>query len=510
MSKFIFLLCVGFLVLSSFTFAVTATASAENALVLNPANRSLNTNPDTRLQLTFAEAPIVGSSGKIRVFEAGTDRLVDVLDLSLPAGPTKGVTGPKAPYIQLPYSYAGPRRTNADTKPGTPSGGAVATPDSFQLSIIGGFTDGFHFYRVIVRGKTASIQLHHNLLEYGKTYYVQIDASVFTNGFEGISGKKSWIFSTKKAAPSLSKDLITVSADGLADFNTVQGALDFIPDNTSVAKTIYIHNGDYEEIVYFRNKQNLTLRGEDPSKVVVHYANNEVFNPHPSNLSTNELLGTFPSRRAAFAVDHCSNIRLENMTIQTNVRGQAEGLLVNGERIFVKNVTIIGSGDALQTNGSAYYVDSKVIGDGDMILGRGASFFKNCFFQSYGAFMWIRNTAANHGNVCLNCTFQTLGKGETEIARAPLNGGKGYPYCEAVLLNCKLAGVSPTGWGPIGGDSTNVHYWEFNSTNLSDGKPVDVSQRHPASKQLTLENDAALIEQYSKPAFVLGGWNPEQ
>jgi len=505
MSKFNPLLGVGFLVLSFFTLAV----SAENALLLNPANRSININPDTRLQLTFAEAPLIGSSGKIRVFEAGTDRLVDVLDLSLPAGPTKGVTGPKAPYIQSPYSYEGQRKSNADTKPGTPSGGAAATPDSFQLTIIGGFTDGFHFYPVLVRGKTASIQLHHNLLQYGKTYYVQIDAFVFTNGFEGISGKKNWIFSTKKAAPSLRKDLIKVSADGSADFNTVQGALDFIPDNASGTKTIFIRNGDYEEIVYFRNKQHLTIRGENSEKVLVHYANNEVFNPHPSNLSTNELPGTFPSRRAAFAVDHCSDIRLENLTIQTTVRGQAEGLLVNGDRIFVKNVTIIGSGDALQTNGSAYYVDSKVIGEGDMILGRGAAFFKNCFFQSYGAFMWIRNTAANHGNVCLNCTFQTLGKGETEIARAPANGGKGYPNCEAVLLNCKLAGISPLGWGPIGGDSAKVHYWEFNSTNLSNGKPVDTSNRHPASKQLTREKDAALIEQYSMPEFVLEGWKPE-
>lgn len=480
------------------------------AVVLNPLNNAVAVNPDTRLQILFEEAPILGSSGKIRVFEAGTDKLVDVLDLSIPAGPTKGVTGPKAPYTSVPYPYNGPRRTNADTKPGTPSGGAVATPDTFQLTIIGGFTDGFHFYPVLVRGKTAIVQLHHNLLEFGKSYYVQVDASVFkAKDFSGVFGKKSWTFSTKKAAPAVTQDLLTVSADGSADFNTVQGAIDFIPDNATANKTILIRNGDYEEIVYFRNKQHLTIRGESRDKVVVHYANNEVFNPHPSNLSTNEMPGTFPSRRAAFAADHCSDLRLENMTIQTTAFGQAEGLLINGERIFVKQVTIIGSGDALQTNGTAYYVDSKVIGDGDMILGRGAAFFNNCTFQSYGAYMWIRNTAANHGNVCLNCTFQTRGTGMTEIARAPMNGGKSYPYCEAVLLNCKLSGISPIGWGPIGGDTTNVHFWEYNSTSLSDGKPVDTSKRHSFSRQLTLEKDAALIEQYSKPEFVLGGWKPQ-
>lgn len=488
------------------TLTVGLFSISVQAVVLNPLNNASNVNPDTKLKLTFEETPILGSTGKIKVFEVGTDKLVDVLDLSIPAGPTERVTGPKAPYTTVPYNYDGPRLTNADTKPGTPSGGALATPDSFQLTIIGGFTDGFHFYPVLVKGKTASIQLHHNLLQYGKSYYVLVDASVF-KGFKGISGKKAWRFSTKKKAPSFTLDSVVVSADGKGDFNTVQGALDFMPDHATVHRTIYIRHGDYEEIVYARNKQNLTLRGEYPLGVSVHYANNEVFNPHPSNLSTNELPGTFPSRRAAFAVDHCSDMRFENLVIETTCFGQAEGLLLNGERMYLRNVTVIGSGDALQTNGTAYYDHCTVHGGGDMILGRGAAFFKDCIFVSDGPFMWIRNTAANHGNVFVNCVFKKRSAGETELARAPINGGKGYPYCEAVLLNCKLSGVSPIGWGPIGGDSTNVHLWEFNSLNF-DGKPVDGSKRHPASRQLTLEKDAALIEQYSRPEFVLGGWNP--
>ena len=52
-----------------------------------------------------------------------------------------------------------------------------------------------------------------------------------------------------------------------------------------------------------------------------------------------------------------------------------------------------------------------------------------------------------------------------------------------------------------------AHYWEYNSTNLSDGTPVDVSQRKPESKQLTKERDAETIANYSNPAYVLG-WTP--
>lgn len=123
--------------------------------------------------------------------------------------------------------------------------------------------------------------------------------------------------------------------------------------------------------------------------------------------------------------------------------------------------------------------------------------------------MWIRNTKTNHGNVFLNCIFKTIGDAQAVIARAPTNHGISYPFCEAVLLNCKLEGVTPAGWGPVGGNTKNVHYWEYNSTSLSDGEPVDISKRSPVSRQLTMKKDAQIIANYSNPKYVLGGWKPE-
>jgi pectinesterase len=285
--------------------------------------------------------------------------------------------------------------------------------------------------------------------------------------------------------------------------------MDFIPDNSPKRVTVFIRNGMYEEIVYFRNKTNVTIVGEDRDKVVVFYANNEVFNPHPLNLKTNEVPGTFPSRRAAFAVDHCRGIHLVNLTIKTTAYGQAEGLLLNGEEMIVSHVNIVGSGDALQSNGPAYFTDCRITGDGDTILGRGPAFFRNCELSSIGPYMWIRNTSANHGNVFVDSIFRTRGNQETVIARAPTNGGKNYPYAEAVLIHCALSGISAAGWGDIGGDPSKVRYWEYNSTNLSDGKPVAVGGRHAASRQLTMEKDAEIIANYRNPAYVLGGWTPK-
>jgi pectin methylesterase-like acyl-CoA thioesterase len=481
---------------------------------LFPADKAKQVNPDTHLVLAFPSEPTLGKSGQIRIIDGADDRLVDVLDMNIPPGPTTGNKTPAAPpYTTVPYEYVPGHFTNANTKPGTPSGGAVATPNTYQLTIIGGFTDAFHFYPVIVHNNVATIYPHNNLLEYNKTYYVQIDPGVLTlkdNSFSGITGKTGWTFTTKKTPPPVNSQRLVVSADGSGDFSTVQGAVDFIPDKNPKRVTIFIKNGTYEEIVYFRNKTNITFLGQNRDKVIVCYANNEVFNPHPSNVATNEMPGTFPSRRAAFMGDNSQGIHLINMTIKTTAKGQAEGLLLMGEQNIVSNVNIEGSGDALQVNGSVYLTNCQITGDGDIILGRGPAFFNHCELISHGGtYMWIRNTSANHGNVFLNCRFQTIAGKETEIARAPTNHGKDYPYCEAVLINCALAGISPVGWGPVGGDTSNVHYWEYNSTNISDGKPVDVSQRSPISRQLTKEKDAETIVNYSNPAYVLGGWKPK-
>ncbi len=491
------------------------SSNVSNGVIFFPANKARNINPDTHLEITFPGAPILGTKGgQVRIYDMPDNRLVDSLDLSIPPGPTIRSTSPKPPYIQVPYKYISGKFTNANTKPGTPSGGALPTPDDYQLTIIGGFTDGFHFYPIIIHNNTATIYPHNNLLEYNKTYYVHIDPGVLKledNSFTGISGKTGWTFTTKKSPPPASSEKFVVNADGSGDFNTVQGAIDFIPDYNPEQVTLFIKNGVYEEIVYFRNKTNITILGENREKVIIKYANREVFNPHPSNISTNEVKGTFPSRRAVFAADNSSRINLVNLTIRnTSEKAQAEGLLLSGYENIICNVTIGGSGDALQSNGSAYYSGCRIEGWGDIILGRGPAYFKDCEITSYGGpYMWIRNTSANHGNIFVNCKFMTLEGKETVLARAPTNGGKNYPYCEAVLINCQLAGISPVGWGPIGGDTSNVHYWEYNSTNISNGKPADISLRHPASRQLTMQKDSVIISNYMNAAYVLGGWKPK-
>ena len=475
-----------------------------------PANGAVDVNPDTHLTLTFSEEVMVGEKGFVSIYDKQTGKLVDRLDLSIPAGPAKGQpANPLAQYTPVPYIYKPEHITNRTTKPGTPSGVNAWDTGRYQLDIIGGFSDGFHFYPVIVHGQQATIYLHHNMLEYGHEYYVTIDKGVL-EGFDGIKGKKGWTFRTKTAPPSPAQRRLVVAADGSGDFSTVQGAMDFIPDfltSESDRYTVFVKNGDYEELVYFRNKRFVTIEGESCEGVLVHYPNNEVFNPHPADIKTNEVKGTFPSRRAAFAADNSTDLIFRNITLKTDCKGQAEGLLVNGERNFFENVHIIGDGDALQANGSCYWLNCRIDGGGDTILGRGPSFFNHCTITSYGAFMWIRNTEENHGNVFIDCCFKGL-SAYAELGRLPDNKGKNYPHAECVLINCELEGIPASGWGKVDEGATTATLLEFNSHDPQ-GRPIDVSQRHPLLRQLDPFRDAELIGRYSDSHWVLG-WCPVQ
>ena len=217
---------------------------------LFPAAGAENVNPDTHLVLTFTDSPIVGDSGMIRIYDAMSHQIVDSLDLSIPSGPTESRTyGPECDYTKIPYDYTRTHMpTNRDTRPGTPSGTAEPTPPDYQLNIIGGFTDAFHFHPIIVRDSTATIYLHNNMLDYNHSYYVTIDEGVLTlpdHSFHGISKEHNWSFKTKDSAPA-STDTLIVDANGQGDFNTVQGALDFIPDFSQKQTVILIQAGDYE------------------------------------------------------------------------------------------------------------------------------------------------------------------------------------------------------------------------------------------------------------------------
>jgi hypothetical protein len=286
-------------------FTLLTAAHAEVAFKCFPANHAVRVSPDTHLVLTFSSPPTLGKSGQIRIYDAADHTLVDTLDLSIPAGPD-----PSRRVAATPSTTVTVLDPAVPTSPTTTTPAVRTAPvdlHNYQLTTIGGLAD-FHFYPVIIHGNVATIYPHNNVLRYNHKYMVQIDSGVLTPAtgvFTGFTKDHAWQFTTKTAPPSANTTRVVVAADGSGDFNTVQGAVDFVPDNPPARETIFIRNGTYEEIVFFRNKSNLTFHGEDREKVQVGYGNNSAFNP--------PLPG--PNRRCAFSAYDSTGIEFINFSV---------------------------------------------------------------------------------------------------------------------------------------------------------------------------------------------------
>ena len=115
---------------------------------------------------------------------------------------------------------------------------------------------------MIIHDNTATIYPHNNLLTYNKTYYVQIDPGVLTVATEHSPASRQRLdLHDKRAAPAADSARLVVSGDGSGDFNTVKAHWIYSRQHQHCRArvTIFIRNGTYEEIVYFRNKSNVTF-----------------------------------------------------------------------------------------------------------------------------------------------------------------------------------------------------------------------------------------------------------
>ena len=64
--------------------------------------------------------------------------------------------------------------------------------------------------------------------------------------------------------------------------------------------------------------------------------------------------------------------------------------------------------------------------------------YKSNFRNGGGPFSWVRNTAGNHGNVFVECTFSTEDGKQADYGRTKSNHGSAYPDAEFVLIDCKV------------------------------------------------------------------------
>jgi pectin methylesterase-like acyl-CoA thioesterase/pectate lyase len=441
--------------------------SQMSAVGFAPAGGAADINIDAPLRITFDRAPQVGNSGRIRIFqEDGT--LVDSIDLAV------------------------------DTQPAVPGPQAQRN--------IGGASVSHNYHPIITTGHTAAIYPRQSLA-YNQTYYVTLEPGVVTDSsgapFAGISDANVWRFATKAAAPPAGTTSLTVAADGTGDFDTVQGAIDFVPQNNTRRVVITVRRGAVTGIVYVRsNKPFITVRGEDREGSLLQYANNNNLNP--------STVG-----RAAFGVD-AADFTLENLTlVNTTPSGgsQAEAFRGNNQRITLNRVNLKSFQDTLLLQGTGFVTDSYIEGDVDFMWGAGAVFFQNSelkMLRSNAYYTQVRNGATVNGQVYVNCRL-TAAPGVTGAYLTRIDPDD-FPFSQVVLINTQMdAHVRPDAWrfdnpahAVTAANYPNIRFWEYNSRDLV-GNLVDITQRHPISRQL----GAAEAVQWSNPSFVLGGWTPQ-
>jgi pectate lyase len=154
-----------------------------------------------------------------------------------------------------------------------------------------------------------------------------------------------------------------VDDDGDADFNTVQGALNYAMKNLREAApvTINVKNGVYDELLYLRGKDNVTIKGESRDGVVIRYTNNDTLNTG-TGASQPRCQRSPAGGRAVMLVEASDMLVLDTLTLKNTtlrsaaISGQAETLYFNSDgRLVAKNASFYSEQDTLNLKGWAWF-----------------------------------------------------------------------------------------------------------------------------------------------------------
>ncbi|TDC08466.1 hypothetical protein E1267_10050 [Nonomuraea longispora] len=459
---------------------VTAQAEAGDEPRFSVPGRGGGTCVDTPLTITFPEPPALGTTGAIEVRRAdGT--LADRIEAATAKTDRKNV------------------------------GSAISDT---------GLPHDFSYESIMIEGHRADVYLHHRL-EYGQEYYVTVDQGVFA-GFDGVRDPRAWRFTTTRREPKPGR--LTVSAKGAGDFCTVQGAIDAVPTGNTTPVTIDVRPGVYTEIVYVReDRPHITVRGAGAKRTVIRYPNNDLRNGDkalsdggPEDVCPRRVLETSDLHncwRASFGVD-ASDFRMSDVTVHNTTPdggSQAEAFRGNNERIALERVHLRSFQDTLRLQGKGFVTDSHISGDTDFVWGTGTVFIQDTVLESTdrGYISQSRNDETRPGTVFVRTKLTRapgVPDGSVALSRSAVWR---FTHSQVVYIDTEMDGhIDPAGWQIDPDDCAQARqtsFWEYDSTDLS-GRAIDTSRRLACSRQLT----DAEAKQWSDPAYVLGGWDPER
>lgn len=452
-------------------FAAPALTYALQAR-LAPAARAVGVSPDAPLQIDFDSAPTLGASGSVRIFRAADNALVDVIRI-----------GEEVDVIGYPRQ---------------------------ELKRV------VRYNPITIDGARVTIRPHNARLAYGTDYYIAIDDGVFAGAtlggrpFAGLGRQAGWAFRTRAAPPT--GRTFSVDDDGPADFRTVQGALNHamrLPRAAPV--TIRVANGRYEELLYLRGKDRVTLRGASRDGVFIYAVNHDNINPG-SGIAQPAHAPSASGGRALMLIEDADMVTLDTLTLANTSRratsaggSQAETLYFNSDngRLVAINATFLSEQDTIQVKGYSWFYRTLIAGNVDFIWGYSrAALFEESEIRtvgdsanpdSGGYLVQARTVAAGDpGFVFLNSRLthgagpagNDVPEGTTYLARSP---GTASTWDNVSYINCRMdRHVAPAGWAGAGerrqpapnpSPAGAAAGWnEYGSMDLA-GKPLDLSLR---------------------------------
>lgn len=425
---------------------------------LLPANASTGAPVDTLLRIGFDGPPTLGTSGSVRIYAYDTDTLVDTIKLD---------------DVYAVYD-GGPKK--------------LVSATSTKVDVIGGLSTGIDQVRVVnyvpflISGNTVVIAPHNNKLAYNTHYYVTIDSGVLQGAmggfaYGGFTNKTLWSFTTKAAPPAG----LSVAADNSADFATVQGAIDAVPYNNSTSTVIAIAPGAYQELLFIRKKNNLTLRGGNNGLgTVIQYDNCDGFNPGTGGgqtVTTPGASGSIPATQVAgggrgvLLVSSATGLVLDGVTLM-NLHGQNSQVVptlptpstvpistlqttptftnyssgvTQAETIYFNTSFAVTGG--VPSAGTLVAKHSNFVSYQDTIQVKGFSWFYDCFITGDVDFIWgsantalfeqseirSRNNASNVASIVQSRAFLTWDASNATTPSSTTTSYPGFVFLKSAL-----------------------------------------------------------------------------
>ncbi|GAA0290652.1 PelA/Pel-15E family pectate lyase [Gracilibacillus halotolerans] len=301
---------------------------------------------------------------------------------------------------------------------------------------------------------------------------------------------------------------LVVAKDGTGNFDTVQAAIDAIPEQSEDRIEVFIKNGIYEEVVTIpADKPNVHLIGEDSEDTIIRYDNYAG--------KDNGVGGTLGTSGSATAFFRSNDVTIESLTIENSfdesieTEGkQAVAVYAAGERMVFNNVRLLGNQDTLFAHsGTQYYYDSYIEGDVDFIFGGASAVFENCTIHSVDRGSDTNNgyiTAAStqqdqYGFLILRSELTSDAKEGTVYLGRPWQPSSNPTAIANVVYKESYLGehIKEEGWTEMGGfQPEDARLYEYN--NEGPGVAINNNRRQLTDEdatEYTVEN-------------VLGGWVP--